>query len=54
MMGQKARYRFPFSVCSLNPKGFVMDPVLQILWIYILIKSIFDLTQGMTIILYLK
>jgi hypothetical protein len=42
-----------FCLFSLAER-LVMNPILQILWIYVIIKLVFDLMQSMTMILCLE
>jgi hypothetical protein len=47
------RAMLPLSVFCLFAlaERFVMNPVLQILWIYVIIKPVIDLMRSMTMIL---
>jgi hypothetical protein len=54
MSGRRPSYRFgAFCLFDLAER-LVINSVLQILWIYVIIKPVFDLIMSMTVILCLK
>jgi hypothetical protein len=52
--GPKTSYCFMISACTALAERLVIYSVLQILWIYVIIKPMFDLKQSMTFILCLE